>query len=505
MCGVVGIVANQFVNQELFDALTVLQHRGQDAAGIVTCDGQSFSIRKGNGLVRDIFRTRHMKRLSGNIGIGHVRYPTAGSSSELEAQPFYVNSPFGIALAHNGNLTNARALKKELFDDDLRHINTGSDSEVILNIFAHELQTVCKAKLTNEAIFHAIKRVHERCRGGYAVVGVIAGHGIVAFRDPHGIRPLVFGKRSNNVMHEAMVASESAALTALGFQVVDDVQPGEGIFINTSGEVFRSSQSLFENFSDKARSVSPCLFEYVYFARPDSIIDKISVYKLRKNLGNYLAEKIKTDWPDHDIDVVIPIPETSRNAAIPLANNLGVEIREGFVKNRYIGRTFIMPGQTSRQRAVHRKLSVIELEFKNKNVLLVDDSIVRGTTSKEIINMARRAGANKVYFASSSPPIRFPNIYGIDMPNKEELIAHNRSINEIEELIGADKLIYLDLNDLIEAAREGNRSIHKFDSAVFDGIYVTGDETEYLSYVANSRRDQSSEEISEQSPSMNEI
>lgn len=496
MCGVVGIVANQSVNQELFDALTVLQHRGQDAAGIVTCNGQSFALRKGNGLVRDVFRTRHMKRLDGNIGIGHVRYPTAGSSSESEAQPFYVNSPFGIALAHNGNLTNAKSLKKELFDEDLRHINTGSDSEVILNIFAHELQNVCEAKLTPEAIFQAIKKVHQRCRGGYAVVAVVAGHGIVAFRDPNGIRPLVFGKRyGTDASEEVMVASESAALTALGFSVVDDVQAGEGLFINTVGKIYRSRGSGL---------VSPCLFEFVYFSRPDSMIDKISVYKFRKNLGNYLAEKIKAQWQVSDIDVVIPIPETSRNAAVPLANNLGVEIREGFVKNRYIGRTFIMPGQTSRKRAVHHKLSVIELEFKNKNVLLVDDSIVRGTTSKEIINMARAAGANKVYFASSSPPIRFPNIYGIDMPNKSELIAHDRSVEEIQDLIGADKLIYLDLQDLIKAAQEGNPSIQKFDSAVFDGIYITGDEQAYLSDVASNRHEKR-EECSEHALSINEI
>jgi len=496
MCGVVGIVANQSVNQELFDALTVLQHRGQDAAGIMTCDGQSFSLRKGNGLVRDVFRTRHMKRLLGNIGIGHVRYPTAGSSSETEAQPFYVNSPFGIALAHNGNLTNAKILKKELFDQDIRHINTSSDSEVILNIFAHELQAVCKPKLTSEAIFKAIKKVHHRCRGGYAVVAVIAGHGIVAFRDPNGIRPLVFGKRfSADGAIEVMVASESAALTALGFSVIDDVQAGEGLFINTKGKIYRSNGLGLS---------SPCLFEFVYFARPDSIIDKISVYKLRKNLGNYLAEKIKTQWPVHDIDVVIPIPETSRNAAVPLANNLGVDLREGFVKNRYIGRTFIMPGQKSRKRAVHHKLSIIELEFKNKNVLLVDDSIVRGTTSKEIINMARLAGANKVYFASSSPAIQFPNIYGIDMPNKSELIAHNRSVKEIQDLIGADKLIYLDLADLIKAAQEGNPSIQKFESAVFDGIYITGDEKTYLSDVASARSEKEGE-CTSHTLSINEI
>ncbi|MGE4350202.1 MAG: amidophosphoribosyltransferase [Candidatus Berkiella sp.] len=482
MCGVVGIVASQAVNQEIFDALTVLQHRGQDAAGMMTCNDRKFSLRKGNGLVRDVFRTRHMRRLTGNMGIGHVRYPTAGSSSESEAQPFYVNSPFGIALAHNGNLTNTTQLQSELFKDDLRHINTGSDSEVILNVFAHELQQACDphVNLTPEAVFKAVSGVHKRCRGGYAVVAVIAGHGVVAFRDSFGIRPLIFGQRDGIEHPEVMVASESAALTALGFQIIDDVGAGEAIFIKTNGEIFRKVCS-------SNASLSPCLFEFVYFARPDSIIDKISVYKVRKNLGKHVAEKIMKTWPDHDIDVVIPIPETSRNAAIPLANQLGVELREGFVKNRYIGRTFIMPGQATRRKAVHQKLSVIELEFKNKNVLLIDDSIVRGTTSKEIVNMARNAGANKVYFASSAPPIRFPNIYGIDMPSKDELVAHNHSIEEIEKMIGADKLIYLDLDDLVSVAKEGNQSIKQFESAVFDGIYLTGDETDYLNQVAKAR------------------
>lgn len=499
MCGVVGIVSHQSVNQDLFDALTILQHRGQDAAGMATCDGQYFSLKKGNGLVRDVFRTRHMKRLIGQIGIGHVRYPTAGTSSEFEAQPFYVNSPFGIALAHNGNLTNADKLKEELYSEDLRHINTSSDSEVILNVFAHELQNVCGRQLTSEALFKAVQAVHQRCRGGYAVVALIAGQGVVAFRDPHGIRPLVFGSRSNGQGEDIMVASESAALTGLGFQVLDDVGPGECVFINTKGQITRSSEQSVE------QSPSPCLFEFVYFARPDSIIDKISVYKVRKNLGKRLGQKIKSAWPDHDIDVVIPIPETSRNAAIPLANTLNVENREGFVKNRYIGRTFIMPGQTTRKRAVHQKLSVIELEFKNKNVLLIDDSIVRGTTSKEIINMARDAGANKVYFASSSPPIRFPNIYGIDMPNSNELIAHNHSVEEIQELIGADKLFYLDLDDLIEAAKEGNQSIKKFDSSVFDGIYVTGNEEDYLTQVAIKRSESVGLQNQPNHPPMNEI
>lgn len=499
MCGVVGIVANQSVNQEIFDALTVLQHRGQDAAGMATCHDQYFSLKKGNGLVRDVFRTRHMQRLKGGMGIGHVRYPTAGTSSEFEAQPFYVNSPFGIALAHNGNLTNADQLKEELFKEDLRHINTSSDSEVILNIFAHELQKITSFTLTPEAIFQAVKKVHSRCRGAYAVVALIAGHGVVAFRDPNGIRPLVFGQRLNGQKKEIMVASESAALTGLGFQVLDDVKAGESIFIQQDGEIARSFSA------EHMPQPSPCLFEFVYFARPDSIIDQISVYKVRKNLGKRLAQKILKEWPDHDIDVVIPIPETSRNAAIPLANSLKVENREGFVKNRYIGRTFIMPGQTTRKRAVHHKLSSIELEFKNKNVLLIDDSIVRGTTSKEIINMARAAGANKVYFASSAPPIRFPNIYGIDMPSKSELIAHNNSIEQVQELIGADKLFYLDLDDLIEAAREGNQSIKQFDSSVFDGIYITGNEEDYLTQVAITRSESVVSKDQPNHPPMNEI
>lgn len=490
MCGIVGMVASQPVNQEIFDALTVLQHRGQDAAGMMTCEGALFSLRKGNGLVRDVFRTRHMRRLKGNMGIGHVRYPTAGTSSEAEAQPFYVNSPFGIALAHNGNLTNATQLQSELFKEDLRHINTGSDSEVILNVFAHELQQICDVQLTSESVFKAVQGVYKRCRGGFAVVAMIAGQGLVAFRDPFGIRPLIFGQRENGEKTEIMVASESAALTALGFQIVDDVQAGEAIFIKPNGEITR-------HICTDNSQLSPCLFEFVYFARPDSIIDKVSVYKVRKNLGASLAEKILKSWPSHDIDVVIPIPETSRNSAIPLANGLSVEFREGFVKNRYIGRTFIMPGQAMRRKAVHQKLSVIELEFKNKNVLLVDDSIVRGTTSKEIIQMARNAGAKKVYFASSAPPVKYPNIYGIDMPCKNELVASEHTIEEIEKIIGADKLIYLDLSDLIQVVQEGNQNISQFDSSVFDGVYLTGDETEYLTQASKARGVQTESKESE--------
>ena len=482
MCGVVGIVATSQVNQSIFDALTVLQHRGQDAAGMATCEQKHLFLRKSNGLVRDVFSNRDMQYLKGNMGIGHVRYPTAGSSSELEAQPFYVNSPFGIVLAHNGNLTNADELQNQLFNDDLRHINTNSDSEILLNVFAHEIQQVSHLKATKEGIFKAVARVHQRCRGAYAVVTLIAGVGLVAFRDPFGIRPLIFGKRELPEGTEIMVASESVALTSQGFTIVDDIAPGEALFVENSGVFHR--QQCAQSFQ-----LSPCLFEFVYFARPDSLIDKISVYKVRMNIGRKLAEKIKREWKIDDIDVVIPIPETSRNAAITLANSIGIEYREGFVKNRYIGRTFIMPGQVIRKKSVNQKLSVNELEFKNKNVLLVDDSIVRGTTSEEIIQMARKAGATKVYFASAAPPIRFPNIYGIDMPSKEELIAHERSIDEIQQQIGADGLIYLDLEDLIAVAREGNKTIEKFESSVFDGVYLTGNESKYLTRVAKTRSD----------------
>lgn len=482
MCGVVGIVATSEVNQAIFDALTVLQHRGQDAAGMATCSVKHFALRKGNGLVRDVFSDEDMQSLKGNMGIGHVRYPTAGTSSELEAQPFYVNSPFGIVLAHNGNLTNAEELQDELFNDDLRHMNTNSDSEVLLNVFAHELQQVSLLKATREGLFKAVSRVHERCRGAYAVVTMIAGVGILAFRDPHGIRPLVFGKREYQNKTEVMVASESVALTSQGFTIVDDVGPGEALLIENDGTIHR--HQCVQN-----AKLSPCLFEFVYFARPDSLIDKISVYKVRMNIGRKLADKIRSQWPLDDIDVVIPIPETSRNAAITLSNSLKIEYREGFVKNRYIGRTFIMPGQVIRKKSVNQKLSVNELEFRNKSVLLVDDSIVRGTTSHEIIQMARKAGARKVYFASAAPPIRFPNIYGIDMPSVDELIAHKRSIEEIQTLIGADGLIYLDLEDLILVAKEGNKTIEKFESSVFDGIYLTGNESHYLTKVAQTRAD----------------
>lgn len=476
MCAIVGIVSNLPVAQNLFDALTVLQHRGQDAAGIATCQDRKFALRKGNGLVRDVFQAHHMQPLLGNMGIGHVRYPTAGTSSDLEAQPFYVNSPFGIMLAHNGNLTNAAQVQRALFQEDFRHINTCSDSEVLLNVFAHELQAVCDLPLTPAAIFKAVERVHARCRGGYAVVAMIAGFGLVAFRDPFGIRPLVFGERSSPQGKEVMVASESVALTSQGFAITDDVAPGEAIVIKKTGEIYR--QACAQN-----AQLNPCLFEYVYFARPDSMIDKASVYQVRMNIGTKLADKIQMEWFNHDIDVVIPIPETSVSVAIALAQRLNLTFREGFVKNRYIGRTFIMPGQEFRQKSVTQKLSIIEQEFKDRVVLLIDDSIVRGTTCQEIIQRARLAGAKKVYFASAAPPIRYQNIYGIDMPTKQELIAHNRTVEEVRQCIGADKLVYLDLHLLIEAVREYNPHIQKFESSIFDGVYLTGDELEYLSSV----------------------
>ncbi|MFI4937053.1 MAG: amidophosphoribosyltransferase [Candidatus Berkiellales bacterium] len=481
MCGVVGIVATSPVNQTIFDALNVLQHRGQDAAGMVTCHQKRFILRKGNGLARNVFRASDMQRLVGNMGIGHIRYPTAGSTCAAEAQPLYVNSPYGIVLAHNGNLTNAEELKEKLFREDLRHINTDSDSEIILNIFAHELQRYCGETLTKEAVFKAISGVHRRCRGGYAVVALIAGEGMVAFRDPFGIRPLIYGVRETDRGKEVMVASESVALTSQGFTIVSDVAPGEALFIQGG--------KIHQNQCAPHSQLSPCLFEYVYLARPDSIIDKISVYQFRLNLGKKLAAKIQREWSHLKIDVVIPIPETSRSAAISLANQLQVEFREGFVKNRYVGRTFIMPGQMIRNKSVRQKLSVIESEFSHKNVLLVDDSIVRGTTSKEIIQLAREAGASNVYFASAAPPIRFPNIYGIDIPVIQELIAHNRTVEEIKEQIGADGLIYTDLTDLIDTARAGNPFIERFESAVFDGVYLTGDEAAYLERMATFRTD----------------
>ena len=468
MCGIAAIVSHQSVNQDLFDALTVLQHRGQDAAGIVTCEGNRLHLRKDNGLARDVFTNAQMLKLRGNMGIAHVRYPTAGCTSSAEAQPFYVNSPFGLTLAHNGNLTNTEELKNALFVEDQRHINTDSDSEVLLNVFAHELQALGKLQLSVDDVFAAVAGVHRRCRGAYAVVIMIAGFGILGFRDPHGIRPIVYGTRNTEQGSEIMMASESVALDVLGFNLVRDIEPGEAVFVEQSGTLH--TRQCAEHVDH-----SPCIFEYVYFARPDCIIDRISVYKARLRMGEKLADKILREWPDHDIDVVIPIPDTSRTSSLQLANKLGVKYREGFIKNRYIGRTFIMPGQQMREKSVRQKLNAISLEFEGKNVLLVDDSIVRGTTSAQIIQMARDAGAKKVYFASAAPPVRYPNVYGIDMPAAHELIAHDRTEQEVCEAIGADRIIYQDLDDLIEAVRKGNPTIEHFDTSCFSNQYVTGD------------------------------
>ena len=480
MCGIIGIVGHSPVNQALYDGLTVLQHRGQDAAGIVTYDQGRLFLRKGNGLVRDVFRARHMQELVGHIGIGHVRYPTAGSSSSAEAQPFYVNSPFGITLGHNGNLINAETLKRELFLQDRRHINTESDSEVLLNVFAQELLRQDPLKLEPAHIFKAVSAVHRRCRGAYAVVAMINGYGIVAFRDPYAIRPLVYGMRETPAGPEYMVASESVALTALGFKLIRDLEPGEALYIDLAGKLHLRQCADHPEYS-------PCIFEYVNFARPDSILDGVFVHRARMRMGEYLARKIQREWPDHDIDVVIPIPETSRTSALELALQLGVKYREGFIKNRYIARTFIMPGQTQRKKSVRQKLNPIEMEFRGKNVLLVDDSIVRGTTSREIVLMAREAGARKVYFASASPPVRYPNIYGIDMPAAHELIAHGRTTQEVAEAICVDRLIYQDLEDLVAAVRKGNPKLKRFDTSVFDGQYVTGVDPAYLSDLEQAR------------------
>jgi len=487
MCGIIGIVGKSPVNQAIYDSLTVLQHRGQDAAGIVTCDGGQLSLRKDNGLVRDVFRTRHMKKLKGNMGIGHVRYPTAGSSSSAEAQPFYVNSPFGIVLGHNGNLTNAHELKKELFLQDRRHINTTSDSEILLNIFAHELLIQDALDVSPEDVFAAVSGVHRRCKGAYGVVAMIAGVGILAFRDPHGIRPVVFGYRKTKKGREVMVASESVALDTQGFSLERDLEPGEALFVDADGAVH--SQQCAEE-----PALTPCIFEHVYFARPDSVMDNIFVHKSRMRMGEKLARKIEREWPDQDIDVVIPIPDTSRTSAMELAHELGVKYREGFIKNRYIGRTFIMPGQELRKKSVRQKLNPIAAEFKGKNVLLVDDSIVRGTTSREIVQMARDVGAKKVYFASAAPAIRYPNIYGIDMPSSEELIAYGRTEDEVGDAIGADRMIYQELQDLIAAVGKGNKKIKEFDCSVFTGEYVTEVSQEYLDQLKDSRGDKKKEQ-----------
>ena len=483
MCGILGVVATTPVNQLLYDGLMVLQHRGQDAAGIATGDGEAFYMHKGSGLVRDVFRTRNMRALPGRMGIAHCRYPTAGSSSDsAESQPFYVNSPFGLVLAHNGNLTNTQQLQEEMFRQDLRHINTNSDSEVLLNVLAHELQESATGyRLDADMIFTAVAGVHRRCKGAYAVVVMIAGHGLLAFRDPFGIRPLVIGENDTPEGKEYLVASESVALDTLGFRVLRDVAPGEAIFIDMRRQLH--SRQCAEN-----PVLSPCIFEYVYLARPDSVIDGVSVYETRLHMGEHLADRVAEKIPVAEIDVVIPIPDSARPSAMQLAQRLGLPYREGFVKNRYIGRTFIMPGQSVRRKSVRQKLNTVAQEFEGKRVLLVDDSIVRGTTSGEIVEMARAAGALKVYFASAAPPVRFANVYGIDMPTRSELIASDRTDAEICREIGADALVYQELDALKASISELKPSLRNFDTSCFDGYYVTGDITpEYLDAIERAR------------------
>ena len=467
MCGIVGVISKAPVNQLIYDALLLLQHRGQDAAGIVTMLDTKCFMQKARGMVRDVFRTRNMRALPGNVGLGQVRYPTAGNAySEEEAQPFYVNAPFGIVLVHNGNLTNARALKAELFEVDRRHINTESDTEVLINVLAHELEMAVRdTPLTPDSVFKAVAAVHRRIRGSYAVIALIAGHGLVAFRDPYGIRPLVFSQDKDG---EVMIASESVALDGTGHRLARDVAPGEAVFIDTEGRLHTRQCA-------QRTSLNPCMFEFVYLARPDSVMDGISVYQARLNMGETLAQRLISTLPPSAIDVVIPIPESSRPSAMQLAQKIGKPYREGFVKNRYVGRTFIMPGQAVRKKSVRQKLNAIGVEFKDRNVLLVDDSIVRGTTSKEIVQMAREAGARKVYMASAAPPVRFPNVYGIDMPTTEELIANGRSIEEIRQFIGADVLIYQDIDAMKRVVAALNPRIDSFEASCFDGRYITGD------------------------------
>jgi len=481
MCGIVGIVGTTEVASALYDGLTVLQHRGQDAAGIATADGNKLRVHKGNGLVKDVFDDESMRMLAGRVGIAHCRYPTAGSEGSDEAQPFYVNSPYGIALAHNGNLINTDALRREVFEQDRRNINTESDSEVLLNVFAHELDM--RKALTPESVFRAVEGVTRRAKGGYAVVATVLGLGLVAFRDPHGIRPLILGKRETAAGTEYAVASESVALDILGFVRMRDVKPGECVVVTARGELHTQQCA-------EPGEHAPCIFEYVYFARPDSMIEEISVHKARMRMGVTLAHKIMRERPDHDIDVVMPIPDTSRDAALEIASTLGVKYREGFIKNRYVGRTFIMPGQGERVKSVRRKLNAIPLEFRNRVVLLVDDSIVRGTTSQQIVQMARDAGARKVYFASAAPPVRYPNIYGIDMPSSTELVAHGRTEKEIEQLLGCDWLIYQDLSDLEAAVAGPKFPGRKFDTSCFSGEYVTGIEPGYFERLRQLRSDE---------------
>ncbi|OGO93787.1 MAG: amidophosphoribosyltransferase [Coxiella sp. RIFCSPHIGHO2_12_FULL_44_14] len=493
MCGIIGITSHRPVNQDIYDALTIIQHRGQDAAGIMTSDGRQIFLRKSNGLVRDVIRASHMLQLRGQLGIGHVRYPTAGSEAPAESQPFYVNSPYGLGLVHNGNLTNTKELTQNLVQEDLRHLNTHSDSEVLLNVVAHELQCVGSVQLTSDELFQALRRVYQRVEGAFAAVMMIHGYGVVGFRDPYGIRPLVYGQRKSDQGPEYMFASESIALDALGFELIDDVAPGEAVYFDVQGRLHRRL------CVTKAHR-SPCIFEYIYLARPDSIIDKISVYQARLGMGLKLAKKIERIWPDCDMDVVIPIPDTSRTAALALAQYLHIPYSEGFIKNRYIGRTFIMPGQKIRQNSVRLKLNAIDLEFAGKRVLLVDDSIVRGTTSREIIQMAREAGAKKVYFASAAPEVRYPNVYGIDMASAKELIAHDKTTEDIARLIKADGLIYQDLLDVYcainDAALTKEARIERFEDSIFTGDYMAGHITpEYLSELAALRSDDAKKRI----------
>jgi amidophosphoribosyltransferase len=487
MCGIIGALSHQRVNQDIYDGLTIIQHRGQDAAGIMTSDGQRIHLRKSNGLVRDAIHEKHMLKLKGRMGIGHVRYPTAGSESAAESQPFYVNSPYGLGIVHNGNLVNTHALAQELLETDLRHLNTASDSEVLLNVLAYELQRVGGTQLATQSLFQAVKAVCQRVEGAYSAIAMIHGYGLLAFRDPYGIRPLVYGYRGEGDCIEYMIASETIALDVLGFKLMGDVAPGEAIYIDLAGQLHKKQ-------CVPTKSHSPCVFEYIYLARPDSVIDNIPVYKARINMGKRLAQKIKRDRPHHDIDVVIPIPDTSRTTALALAQALNIDYSEGFVKNRYIGRTFIMPGQMVRKSSVRLKLNAMKEEFKGKNVLLVDDSIVRGTTSKEIIQMARDSGAKKVYFASAAPEVRYPNVYGIDMPNANELIAHNRSVDEVSQCIGADWLTYQDLDAVFDAindaAKQDENKIHKFEDSIFTGEYITGGvDAEYLACLSEQRGD----------------
>ncbi|MEY3936188.1 MAG: hypothetical protein RLZZ202_390 [Pseudomonadota bacterium] len=497
MCGVVGTISHRPVNQLLYDALLLLQHRGQDAAGIATMNGNSFAMHKANGLVRDVFRTRNMRSLVGNAGIGQVRYPTAGSaSSEEEAQPFYVSAPFGIILAHNGNLTNAPMLRSEMAYRDRRHINTNSDTEVLLNVLADELQKETNsAALDDDSIFKAVAGLNKRVKGSYAVVSLIAGFGLLAFRDPFGIRPLCIGKIDTPDGTEWMIASESVALEGLGYTFVRDVVPGEAIYIDLDGN-FHTRQCA------PSASLNPCIFEYVYLARPDSTIDGVTVYNVRMRMGDYLAEKIRAETDVSKIDVVMPIPDSSRPAALQVAKRLGISYREGFFKNRYIGRTFIMPGQAVRKKSVRQKLNAMRIEFKDKTVLIVDDSIVRGTTSYEIVQMARESGAKKVIFASAAPPVRFPNVYGIDMPTRSELVAYGRTHDEINDLIGADQLIYQSVEDMKKAVQDINPNIKNFEASCFDGNYITGDITEaYLDALEAARNVANNEEDRKSDPS----